>query len=249
MKPSARRRVERELQVIIADNGDNCTVCGKAFLHNSKTVGGVTLAGAIVLVGECCARKISEIVVSGLYLDHPYDFAGVPGESSTCEPISGVDLEKHIKDLQCVFADVDNLVAEALRDAGLPTNRASVSVLENAWKTEDAAWFKANPKRSHRLRAMFTGEEPTLFNPSAGIPDLPQRHEFQVLVRQVKPGTRVRVLFCRNAEVPIPDVEAAIHAIFDIVTAERDRQGFISVKEVAALAKKYIIEPHGTKPS
>jgi hypothetical protein len=124
----------------------------------------------------------------------------------------------------------------------------SVSVLGNAWKTEDAAWFKTNPKRSHRLRAIFAGEELTLFNPS-GMPDPPPGHEFQVVVRQIKSGTRMRVPFCRSMEIPIPDIEAAIHAIFDIVSGERQKQGVISVKELAELAIKYAIDPDRTNPN
>jgi len=41
----------------------------------------------------------------------------------------------------------------------------------------------------------------------------------QALVRQVEPGTRLRIALCRNMEVPIPDAEPLIHAAFDLVSA------------------------------
>lgn len=113
MRPSARRRVERELQGIIERDGDVCSVCGRAFPHNSKTVGGVTLAGTVVLVGECCARKVSETVISGLYLDHPYDVVGASGEPSIRESKGAARIEKHIEALQDILADVDKSVAGA----------------------------------------------------------------------------------------------------------------------------------------
>jgi hypothetical protein len=45
--------------------------------------------------------------------------------------------------------------------------------------------------------------------------------ELQVLVRQVEPGKRVRVGFHRLLEMPIPDDENFIHALFDLVSENR----------------------------
>ena len=52
------------------------------------------------------------------------------------------------------------------------------------WKTDDRDWFAANPKRSHRLRRMFAGEWP----PGTGD------GMTHVLIKQLEPGMRVRVL-------------------------------------------------------
>jgi hypothetical protein len=44
--------------------------------------------------------------------------------------------------------------------------------------------------------------------------------------------------FFRNLEINIPDVEALLHALFDLVMAGRD-DGYITVHEVVELARKY----------
>lgn len=66
---------------------------------------------------------------------------------------------------------------------------------------------------------------------------LPAGHEFEVLVRQIEPGVRLRIVFCRNVGVPIADVEPLIHALFDVVSASEG--GVISGAQVAELAMRY----------
>ena len=53
------------------------------------------------------------------------------------------------------------------------------------WKRDDAAWFTAHPRRSHRVRDGFPGE----FERASGGPV-----DF-VVVRQIQPGLRIRVSF------------------------------------------------------
>jgi len=84
------------------------------------------------------------------------------------------------------------------------------------WKSDDAAWFEAHPTRLHRIRPLI-GEEAASFGSISEQP-MPPRHELQVLVRQIEPGQRVRSPFGRNLDTPIPDDEAALHALFDVVT-------------------------------
>jgi hypothetical protein len=104
-----------------------------------------------------------------------------------------------------------------------------------AWKRDDARWFRKHRDRSHRLRQRFPGEP--CFR--GDEPAMPPGHEVQVLIRQVEPGVRVRVGFIRNLEVEIPNSEPILHAIFHIVSTERDRTTPITVAEIAALALKY----------
>jgi hypothetical protein len=62
----------------------------------------------------------------------------------------------------------------------------------------------------------------------------------QVLVRQVKPGLRVRQPYYRDINTPIPDIEPVVHAMFDLATAEDAVPGcVVSVREVAELGMKY----------
>jgi hypothetical protein len=71
----------------------------------------------------------------------------------------------------------------------------------------------------------------------------PPGHEFQIIVRQVLPGRRLRLPFCRNVAVDIPDVEPLLHALFDLFCPHdgdtRQPGDLVSVREVAALAMKY----------
>jgi hypothetical protein len=59
------------------------------------------------------------------------------------------------------------------------------------------------------------------------------------VIRQVEVGKRVRLPFVRNLEMPIPDIEEVVHAIFDIVAGRPRDANAITVGEVAELAKRY----------
>jgi hypothetical protein len=107
---------------------------------------------------------------------------------------------------------------------------------DSPWKADDAAWFEANPTRSHRLRPILAGEAEQLFDGSS-VPVLPPGHEYQVLVRQVQPGNRLRLPFGLNLEIHIPDVEAVAHALFDVVAGSEG--GVVNGREVIELAKRY----------
>jgi hypothetical protein len=75
---------------------------------------------------------------------------------------------------------------------------------------DDAAWFKAHPHRSHRLRQPYDAElqeavAPTIA-PASAIP--------YIVVRQVRPGHRLRLPIWSDIEMP--DIEAMGHALFDL---------------------------------
>jgi hypothetical protein len=86
---------------------------------------------------------------------------------------------------------------------------------DSIWKADDAKYFKDHPQRSHRLRRMYPHE--------LGMPDWPPPpgHEFQVLVKQVEPGARIRLPFGRNFNVEILDNEATLRALFDFAAHAR----------------------------
>jgi hypothetical protein len=58
------RRVEK----LINEDGDSCSVCGKAFPHVSETYYGEVEGGGVAVVGSCCVGKLKTIVGAGLYL-------------------------------------------------------------------------------------------------------------------------------------------------------------------------------------
>jgi hypothetical protein len=235
MKPSGRRRVERAIRKIMEDDGDRCSICKKSFGHNIKTFGGVTGGGVPALAGECCRTKVKEVVLQGVYVNRSYDGMlqnrGAKGPTFAPEDVAGA-----VERLQNHFIEVDKFGNDIFKKAGLPGRTPRFHTADSPWKADDAAWFEANPGRSHRLRPMLEGEAAALFG-AGSIPELPPAHEHAVIVRQVEPRKRIRITFGRNLEVPIPDVEAVIHALFDVVSSSK--RGVVSTRDVAELAKRY----------
>jgi hypothetical protein len=78
------------------------------------------------------------------------------------------------------------------------------------------------------------------FDGEVGPEDLvaPEGHRLLVLLRQVEPGKRIKNgFFISNELLPMPDVEAVAHALFDIATRRQPipRNG----KALCALIDKY----------
>lgn len=236
MKPSGRRRIERAIRTIIESDGDRCSMCKKTFEHNSKTFGGAAAGGVAVLVGECCRRRIKELVTQGVYVNRAYDDFAQRADSPASGTLAPQDVPVAVERLQEHFTSVDKFGSEIAKKGGLLRGTPRLHTSNSSWKADDAAWFKANPTRSHRLRPTLAGEVEGLFDRSS-IPVLPSGHEHQVLVRQVEPGTRLRIPFGRNLEIPIPDIEAVVHALFDIVAGSNG--GVVNAREVIELAKRY----------
>jgi hypothetical protein len=152
-------------------------------------------------------------------------------------PLSLEDLDKAVTSLQDHFQEVDKVSGRLMKQAGLKKASNNVFLGESAWKSDDAAWFKKHPDRAHRLRPIFDGELETM-SPEVMALEIPDKHRLEIIVRQVEVGKRIRTIFCRNIETPIPNVEEIIHAIFDSVS-QPAKHGVISVKEIADLATKY----------
>jgi len=226
MKPSARRRVEREVRKIMENQGDWCSICGTPFDHNSKTFGGVIAGGRAALAGECCKNKLKETILAGVYVRPEH--GGVWGSVVVAA-----------ESIQGSVSSVDSLGAEIAKKAGIlneDSRSPRINMTDSPWKGDDAAWFEANPKRSHRLRKLLEGETKDLFAGSTP-PSLPPGHEYQVLVRQVEPGFRVRLPFGRNLEISIPDDEPVIHALFDVTSTSPGEP--INGQEVLERADRY----------
>jgi hypothetical protein len=157
---------------------------------------------------------------------------------ATAETVDGLRDSEHAGGQLDPILTLADIREQADRDIGVGrievlTERLRALRPEKVKELTDAKWFKENPERSHRLRPMFPGE---LDPPDEAPPD----HKFRVLVRQVGPGTHLRLLFCPNVNTPVPNGEALIHAIFDVVSAEGRVPGNpISTDEVAELAERY----------
>jgi hypothetical protein len=116
---------------------------------------------------------------------------------------------------------------DVMRRAGIAL-KANVRSCDTPWARDDAAWFAANPERAHRVRLLFEGElqarRGTVVVASDKLSDLelPKEDDCVVLVRQVEPGLRVSMVLCGTFGEPIPDIEAIVHAAFDLL-AQGDR--------------------------
>lgn len=237
MKPSSRRRVEREIRAIMKQDGDHCSSCRKPLAHNSRTFGGVNAAGTTLLVGECCQRLLKETILSGLYVDRPYGDLAPSGDAPPPYDTERESAEVAISVLQQGFAFADQQAESISNLGGIPGRRPYVTLKDTAWKKDDAEWFRKHPDRSHRLRPLKPGEE-SAFPENETPRAVPAGHELQVLVRQVAPGQRIRLPFIRNTQIPIPDVEAVIHALFDIF-GDPAKEGVVSIQEVVERAMRY----------
>ena len=227
MKPSAARRVERQLREIMQKDGDNCSICRADFAHNRKTFGGLTAGGIAALVGECCASKLRDTLIAGVFTTR-----GDYGIQSTGRHVPDADIPGAVTALQELIETGDAEGRKIARAAGMPGVSPRLDMSDNIWKADDALWFSANPARSHRLRRQFPGET---FGDA--LPSAPLGYEFQVLVKQTQPGMRLRTPFCRSLIVPMPDIEPLIHALFDLNASAPGRA--ISILELVGLAKRY----------
>ncbi|UEM06357.1 hypothetical protein JL101_013280 [Skermanella rosea] len=112
------------------------------------------------------------------------------------------------------------------------SKRATSRRDHQAASKDDAAWFKANPDRSHRLRRPYDVELRETMAPAA----TPASAIPYVVARQVCPGFRLRMLIWSDIEVP--DTEAIGHALFDLSTKQTPGQP-LPMAKVAALQLEY----------
>lgn len=235
MSREERRRFEREFKKL--PKGDTCNLCGKEFPFNSRTFGGIATDGKVAMAGECCAHRLT-VMVSGLYVK-PIDIL-ISSRRSTNQKstLSPLNVGEVLAGIQSVVSEVDGRADALIRKAGVSKSSSGVFVGEHSWKADDAAWFKTHPERSHRLRPVLQGEAEAM---PVRIPSsqVPKGYRVDVLVRQVEPGKRIRTLFCRSAEIDIPDEEAIIHAIFDTV-ASAEPGVHIDVAAIIERAHQYM---------
>jgi hypothetical protein len=52
MDRGSRHNAEKQIRKLARKSGDNCTICGAEFQHNTRTVGGLTADGTVALAGE-----------------------------------------------------------------------------------------------------------------------------------------------------------------------------------------------------
>lgn len=226
-----RRRVDRAIRDLIKRDGDHCSICRTTLAHNAKTFFG-SIDCTVVLVGECCAQQLQSLYAQGVYSAAPYNdllFKGGTANRSSAEQAA-----EAVEACQQFIAETDSCVSAAIaKRAGL-MQAPPVQYADSDWKRADAAFFNANPKRAHRLRPEFSGEHASSGELEALLPG----HEFYVLVRQVMPGVRVRLHLQWKIDIPIPDSEALVHALYDLYSGRQPGES-VTTQEVLTRAVKY----------
>jgi hypothetical protein len=124
----------------------------------------------------------------------------------------------------------------AMAEKSGTTGIGPVSFEPTPWGRDDGDWFRANPRRSHRVRSPHNGET---FGPRADVPDL-------VAVRQIQQGLLVRrpitfrgcsadlVTTVRDLVRRSLEAEGPAHLLFDIPQGR-----WISPGEIAAMIATY----------
>ena len=150
-----RRHIESQLRKLFCS--DNCSICGRPFGHNTKTIGGIDVQGTTVLAGECCHNKVAVTFTKGVYSKRQYDFlaphAPTAGVKATSEQITA-----GLRLYQNLISEADKIGDSILRHGGDVPFTPRIDLLDHPWKDEDREWFKRNPKRSHRARKPFPNE-------------------------------------------------------------------------------------------
>lgn len=106
-----------------------------------------------------------------------------------------------------------------------------------AWSTDDKLWFAQHPRRSHRVRAQFSGEWFTDDDAAALIADLDM-----VAVCQLEPGIRARSPFTlppsryQERFLAAVETEGGAHAMFELC---RGGKREVSCSEVQALIDQF----------
>jgi hypothetical protein len=233
-----RRRFEKKFLRLLKKSGDVCGLCGEALTHNSQMFGGTTLVNRVVLTGECCSHKLQMVKGTGVYINKNINaILSVLGTSRSDLHVSPSEAFSALKHMRSDINTLDKAATKLMRRGGLHKPPTNISFVDSPCQLDDAAWFKTHPNRSHRLRPMCPGEAESL-SPQLMQIEIPENHRWEILVRQVKEGQRIRTVFLRNTQACIPDADEVIHVIFDLV-CEPGRSGKINNEEVAALSEMF----------
>ena len=227
MSRATRRRAQHQfdqaLRKLIGEDGDNCSLCRARFTVNSRTFAGVG-AGRVLITGECCKDKLDLIVSLGLYTNRAWDKAG-SGAVYTAEQAEAM-VDVSIK--------LFKLADTAAQMTGTGVRASLESLRERPWKADDRQWFLAHPSRAHRVRQTLPGETA----PTAQGHVLPLPEQCCVIVRQIEPGSRLRLPVATSKPELFPDDEAFLHAYFDRLVARKGRVG-VSDPDVTALMQDH----------
>jgi hypothetical protein len=201
-----------------------CTLCRETFQHNTRTFYG-RLGKKLVVACERCADQLEVIEGMGLQIDNGTAAKAVVENAMQdarpdMQDIGLSDLAHNMAELQTAISVLDKEqaadVAELKKLAGYPDINGPAHFEDTPFKDNDRAWFEANPARTHRARLAFPGEQPDGEAPPDGMSSI-------VLVRQVKPGWRMRCFCFQSFSQQELDAcpERYCHAWFDAIMQRR----------------------------
>jgi hypothetical protein len=227
-----RRYIERGIKALA--KRDHCSIYREPFAHNSRSWGGLDESGTVILTCAGCADQLAYIHVTGLVLHRNYDFFN-DNKKTARKGDGDFDLDAALEDARDLVNTADEQVDRVARFGGVSSPFPNVNILDAPWKDDDRAWFKQHSDRSHRIRLPFPGEVTKKI-------DVPEGHELYLLIRQIEPGNRLKCSGFLNKEVlPLPDVEALAHVLFDIfVSNNGGTDGPVSSAQVRALVERYL---------
>jgi hypothetical protein len=200
-------------------------------------VGGLDARGNVILAGECCIGRVVKVFTCGFYSTRNYDFLQ-PREPQADSALTPEQIVDAIAAYQKAIVETDKLFDGIERRGGVKP-ACNISLLDTPWKDDDRIWFEQNPRHTHRIRAPFPGEL------DGKVPKPPASYTPLVLLRQVKPGSRLKaVLYLPFGQLlPLPtneaEVEAVMHTLFEIATGREPMPS--SPQAFSALINKYTV--------
>jgi hypothetical protein len=225
-----------------------CTVCDRVYPNDSRLAFGLDHAGETVMVGECCIDQLTIVLGHGFFRawssmryaesslgpSLPATSARNPPAKSGRRSRAWEQIDEAIALRQKARAAAGEPHEEIQRYGGIRITGKVLLELDPLWRIDDRTWFEKKPARSHRARMPFAGEDDLFVAKS-----LPGCTPI-VLVRQIKPGMRVRQGFdLSTALLPVPDDEALIHGMFEI--AARREPAPSTMQAFCALRDKYTV--------
>lgn len=237
MNRADRRRHQKQLSNLSKKVGTDCELCGQPLMHLNISFAGLTSDKHLVLAGECCSHKLVTILKTGVY-------SCVDGAANRLKEIGSLSLSNDPAFALRLNSDIrrlDMVTSQVMKNGGVSVPPKAITLTETPWKHEDADWFKRRPERSHRMRLLQDGEMESLPSEMKRS-TAPLQHRWEVIVRQVQEGQRIRTLVLRDMSVYIKDDEQLLHALFDIAFRSGPDK-VIEMAEVHALAHRYRTAP------
>lgn len=138
----------------------------------------------------CCKEKLAVILREGVYITQ--NLGSITKFSSQSHmQMHAASPSQTVGLIQSHFESLESLSSNLMARAGVASSRHEAASTDTPWKSVDAAWFKKNPKRYHRLRRAIEGELDSIPKDITQA-DVPEGYQLDIVIRQISPGQRAR---------------------------------------------------------